>query len=174
MTYELIETKTLGSTQSAITFTSIPQTYTDLYVLASLRSNRGGDILDILTLGFNSSTSNRTSRELNGDNGGVSTFTNTNGRIGLINADSSTANTFSSFAIYIPNYTSSAFKTASVEGVLENNASRGIENLESFLWSETAAITTLTLDLELADFISGSTVSLYGILKGSSGGVVVS
>ena len=174
MTMTLIETKTLGSTASAISFTSIPQTYTDLYVLASVRSNRGGDILDVLTLGFNSSTSNRTSRELNGDNGGVSSFSNTNGRIGLINAASSTANTFSSFSIYVPNYTGATNKSASIEGVLENNATRGIENLEAFLWSDTAAITTLTLDLELADFVSGSTVSLYGILKGSSGGVVVS
>lgn len=175
MTMTLIETKTLGSTQSAISFTSIPQTYTDLYVLASVRSNRGSDILDILTLGFNGSTSNRTSRELNGDNGGVSSFSNTNGRIGLINADSSTPNTFSTFSIYVPNYTSAVNKSASIEGVLENNASsRGIENLEAFLWSDTAAINSLQLDLELADFIAGSMVSLYGILKGSSGGVVVS
>jgi hypothetical protein len=57
---------------------------------------------------------------------------------------------------------------------LENNASRGIENIEAFLWSDTTAISSLQLDLLLADFVSGSTVSLYGILKGSSGGVVVS
>jgi hypothetical protein len=174
MTMTLIESKTLGSTQSAISFTSIPQTYTDLFVLASVRSNRGGDILDVLTLGFNGVTSNRTSKELNGDNGGSSTFNNTNGRIGLINADGSTANTFSNFSIYVPNYTSALNKTANVEGVLEQNANRGIENLEAYLWADTAAITTLTLDLELADFVSGSMVSLYGILKGSSGGVVVS
>jgi hypothetical protein len=171
----LIESKTLTGTQAAIEFTSIPQTFTDLVVLASVRSNRGSDILDILTLGFNGSTSNRTSRELNGDNGGASSFTNTNGRIGLINATDSTPNTFSSFSIYVPNYTSAVNKSASVEGVLENNASsRGIENLEAFLWSDTAAITTLTLDLELASFISGSTVSLYGILKGSDGIVTTS
>lgn len=171
---QLIETKTLGTAAASIEFTSIPQTFTDLYVLASVRSDRTGDILDVFTLGFNGITANRTSRELNGDNGGTSSFSNTNGRIGLINAANSTGNTFSSFSIYVPNYTSAANKSASAEGVLENNATRGIENLEAFLWSDTAAITSLELDLVLASFVSGSTVSLYGITKGSSGGVTVS
>jgi hypothetical protein len=174
MTMKLIETKTLTGTQSAIEFTSIPQTYTDLYVLASVRSNRSGDILDVLTLGFNGSGANRTSRELVGDNTAATSNTSNNGRIGLINAADTTSNTFSNFSIYVPNYTSSANKSASVDGVLENNASRGIENIEAFLWSDTTAISSLQLDLLLADFVSGSTVSLYGILKGSSGGVVVS
>jgi hypothetical protein len=42
-TYEIISSVTVGSGGAAnIEFTSIPATYTDLYVLASIRSNRSG------------------------------------------------------------------------------------------------------------------------------------
>jgi len=38
-TYTLIEAKTLGSSTASVTFTSIPQTYTDLAVLLSVRQD---------------------------------------------------------------------------------------------------------------------------------------
>jgi hypothetical protein len=171
---KLIESKTLGTAQAAIEFTSIPSSFTDLVVLASVRSARTGDTLDILTLGFNGVTTNRTSRELVGDGSSASSGSYTNGRIGLVNSADSTASTFSNFAIYIPNYTASVNKSASIDGVMEHNATRSFQNISAFLWSNTAAITTLTLDLELSDFVAGSMVSLYGVLKGSDGIVTTS
>ena len=60
----LIEAKT--STSSSVTFSSIPATYTDLKVVASIRSDRAGAESN-LTLKFNSSTSGYSRRELYGN-----------------------------------------------------------------------------------------------------------
>ena len=175
MTMTLIETKTLTGTQATIEFTSIPQDATDLVVLASLRTIRTGDTLDVLTLGFNGSTTSRSSTELLGDGATNLYVTNyTNGRIGVINSADSTSNTFSNYAIYIPNYTAAVNKTASVDGNMEHNASRAFTNIFQFLWSNTSAITSLTLGTLIDSYATGSTVSLYKVTKGSSGGVTVS
>jgi hypothetical protein len=172
MTMQLIETKTLGTAAASIEFTSIPQTFTDLVVLASVRSARTGDTLDVLTLGFNGSTASRTSRDLSGDGSTASSTSYTNGRIGLVNSADSTASTFSNVAIYISNYTASVNKSASIDCVMEHNATRSFQSISAFLWSNTAAITTVTLDLDLSNFVTGSSVSLYGVLKGSGGATV--
>ena len=58
VTYKLIETVTVGSGGAAsIEFSSIPQTYTDLKVVYSLRSTNSSVILDIQ---FNGLSINKT------------------------------------------------------------------------------------------------------------------
>jgi len=70
---------------------------------------------------------------------------------------------FSNGSLYIPNYTSSNYKSASSDDVTENNATTAFQYLEAWLWSNTAAITSLTLQPNLGSFPQYSSASLYGI-----------
>jgi hypothetical protein len=164
---KLIETKTLGSNAASIVFTSIPQTFTDLVILVSLRGSRSGTTADELILRFNSTTSTYSGRRLEGTGTGASSTTTT--EFGRFPAATATASTFGNQAIYIPNYTSSLQKSFSVDSVTEHNGSASYQTLVAGLWSGTAAITSVSF-LPLFDpFVAGSTISLYGRLKGSDG-----
>jgi len=81
--------------------------------------------------------------------------------------DSTVTNTFGNSSIYIPNYTSSNYKSYSVEGAVEANgtSSSGVQGLAmtAGLWSNTAAITRIDLGAEVGNFVSPSTFYLYGI-----------
>jgi hypothetical protein len=163
-TYTLIDKTTLTGTQSSITFTSIPNTFTDLVVLLSVRSNRSFTN-DSLGIKPNGSTSNRSGRTLLGDGSSASSTTTTEEiAYAALTGGTATSNTFSNIAIYCPNYTSSNFKSMSADGVMENNATFSGSSLNAFLWSNTAAITSLEFTSATGNsFVSGCTAYLYGI-----------
>jgi len=175
MTMTLIETKTLGTAAASIEFTSIPQDGTDLVVQASLRGSQADQVVGVF-FRFNGITTGYTNRSLLGsDGGGVSSGDYTNGRqINYANAASSTSNTFSTHGVYIPNYTGSTNKSFSAEGATENNGGYFELSIAANLWSNTAAITSLSLTPELGNFVAGSIVSLYKVTKGSDGIVTTS
>jgi hypothetical protein len=110
--------------------------------------------------------------------GNASTTTGASDRIQwapTTSGNSSTANTFGNALIYISNYASSNAKSVSIEAVAENNATTARQDLNAALWNNSAAITSIALTWEQAtNFAVGSSATLYGITKGSSGGVVVS
>ena len=172
MTMTLIQTTTLGTAAAAITLGSIPQSYTDLNFVFSLRSTTA---VDFFVISFNGSGASITARFLDGS-GTVAASSTRTGDVGDVSVPSdATANTFSNGSIYIPNYTSSANKTWSVDSVTENNASAARQIIMAGLWSDTGAITSITLTGGSGtNFAIGSTISLYGILKGSDGIVTVS
>ena len=177
-THVLISTVTVGSGGAAsIAFTSIPQTHTDIKVVMSVRSsNTGANIgnYDPLGLQFNSSSSGYTAREVYG-NGSAATsaslttmtsFTSaTVARLtdGGINNSNSTASAFSSVDLYIPNYTSANNKSFSMDFVEEQNQTANFGGLVAGLWSNTAAITSVSLFLKDGNFVQYSSASLYGI-----------
>jgi hypothetical protein len=138
--------------------------------LVSARSSRSqsSDNIDIF---FNGSTSNRSDRALRGSGTVAVSYTTSNGHIGYIPAASDTANTFGSTLIYIPNYTSSNNKSFSADVVMENNnTSNGgaFMVLDAGLWSQTAAITSITINTSSgggSNFVQHSTATLYGINK---------
>jgi hypothetical protein len=172
-TYTLIQAKTLDSATSSVTFTTIPQTYTDLLIRVSARVNTSGGYTNVM-LGLNGSTSNITWLGLYAY-GGSNTGSNTNTVsrvVGSANANSSTSNTFSNNDLYIPNYTSPTFaKSFSSDSVVESNDNTNpLLELDALLWNpETqAAITSITLTssaVPTADFVINSTFYLYGISK---------
>ena len=176
-TFELISTTTLGSNASSISLTSIPDTYTDLQVVVSARATGGSYPAESawsLFVGFNGSTSSFSARMLNGTGSSVSSIS-TARYIGWITGLAATSNTFASNTIYIPNYAGSTNKSFSGDGVTENNATAGYQRIAAGLWSNTAAITSIQFTVEDGlggDFVTGTTVSVYGILKGSGGATV--
>jgi len=159
---KLIETKTLTSTQSSIEFTGIPQNFTDLFILASLRGNTA-QIYTLTELRFNGSSTGNSSRTLEG-NGSTSSSQSLSTYIypNAGNGANSTSNTFSNQSIYIPNYAGSINKSVTIDAVLENNATTAYSSTIAGLWSNTAAITSLAI-LTNDLFVAGSTISLYGI-----------
>jgi hypothetical protein len=145
-------------------FTSIPNTYTDLLVVCSLRSTNTN--LDT-KINFNSVTTGYSRRTLQGNGSGTpGSFSGSDAYIGDIVSSAHTANTFSNHAIYIPNYAGSTNKSWSLDGVDENNATNAFSILGAGLWSNTAAITTVSIaPITSFNFAQYSTASLYGISK---------
>jgi len=157
----------LGATD--ITFSAIPATYTDLVLKVSVRSDRVAAISDGLLLKFNGSASTYSDRYLQGGgsgspSSGASPFGTTRIYTGEMNTNGSTASTFSSFDIYIPNYTASTNKSLSSDSVMEQNATTAYATLVAGLWSNSAAITSIQLTFSNSTtFVQYSTAYLYGV-----------
>ena len=169
-TFTLIASTTVGSGgTTSVSFASIPQTYTDLKLVGSARGSRASQYIINLSITFNGSSSSYSSRILYGD-GSTATSANGSSQSGWLysygNADSSTANTFSNFEIYVPNYTSANNKSISADSVIEsNNASYTLSDLlGAGLWANTSAITSLAVGIDNGTSINQySTFYLYGI-----------
>lgn len=144
-------------------FQNIPQNYTDLQILLSLRATSTNPTL-IYYFNNDTTTANYTFRNINANGSTVASNSATQPWIGAaVNDSSLTASVFANAVIYIPNYTSSNYKSVSSDGVNENNATTTNMALTASLWSSTAAINRITLDAYGGDFAQYSTATLYGI-----------
>ncbi len=160
-TYEAIATVTVGAGGAAsIDFTSIPQTYTDLHLLVSMREETSASAVAFIK--FNNTTTNRSERYLQGNGSSASSGTTTVLQF-IVCQPSDTANTFGNASIYIPNYTSSNNKSVSSDSVSENNATGAFSRLVAGLWSNTSAINQITITTDTGDVAQYSTATLYGI-----------
>ena len=166
--YVLLEKITVGAAgASSVTFSGIPQTgYTDLVLKMSVRTDRASTD-DLLNFNFNGVSSNQSSRNLQGNGSAASSGTyGSNLYLAWVDAASNTASTFGNAEMYIPNYTSSNFKSVSTDGVLENNASTAVMGMTAGLWSSTAAITSIAItSVFSSNFVQYSTFYLYGVAK---------
>jgi hypothetical protein len=171
-TYTLIEAKTLGSTTSSVTFSAIPQTYTDLKLVWSGRQSRNVFTAGYTVVQFNSSTSNYTYKTFQAEGSGSAVSQTQAGLttdgfvIGGVDNSNNTADSFGINEMYVPNYTSSNYKSVNGEGGSEQNATGVLMLFTSGLWSDTAAITSVTLKPWVGsyfDWLANSTFYLYGI-----------
>ena len=170
-TMTLIASNTVGSGGvSSVTFSSIPATYTDLKIVVSPKSSYTGSYYDNMLMTFNGVGSAYSFLRFIGIGGGTSTdgpFTSQSViYIGEIDASggSITSNTFSNNEIYIPNYTTSNYKSISIDKTLENNSSSNyILGFVAGLWSNTSAISSITFTNASGSFVQYSTFYLYGI-----------
>ena len=159
-TFYKIASVTVGAGgASSIDFTSIPSTYTDLVIKLSTR----WAVADLDTsISFNGSTTSFTARRLYGSGSAVASDTRAR-TAGLADSSGYTASTFANSEIYIPNYAGSNNKSYSVDSVTENNGTVSYALLAAGLWSNTAAITSITLSESTNTFAQYSTATLYGI-----------
>ena len=182
-TFTLISAQTVGSGGAAnITFSSIPQTYTDLRMYMSTRvTNNGEGSNPPISRGevtFNSTGTNYSIAMLYAlpnqsptQNAavGVGTVSSRSFYFGASSsALASHAGAFSSSTVYIQDYTSTTkFKVYSIESVVETNSASGELDICSGCWNNNAAITSIKVnpyDLT-ASFAQYSTMYLYGISK---------
>lgn len=156
ITYQPIASVTLNSS-STISFTSIPQTYTDLVLVTSLKIVGGSD-LDVML--NNDSGANYAFTSLYGTGGGEGGTRSGNltymrlDYYGYVEDDFNHVN-IANFQNYSNTTT---FKTVLARA---SHADNGIA-ANACLWRSTAAITSINI---LATCQAGSTATLYGIAK---------
>lgn len=165
-TYVALDKVTVGSATPSITFSSIPQGYTDLVVVAgSVTVSNDGYALDF---------------KINGDTGSNYSLTNISGNGSTVRSDrvsngTNTANDldyyygFSSSSpgsviLNFMNYSNSTtYKT-----VLARSGTAAKQTEASVhLWRSTAAITSIEIGAAGSNIAAGSTFSLYGIAASS-------
>jgi hypothetical protein len=169
-TYTLISSQVLTSSASSVTFSSIPATYTDLVLRVSARTDQASSS-SYARVTINGTSSGYSETTLDSSGGTIySNKFNTYGYFGPGNTvylpgSSNTANTFGSTEFYIPSYTVAQNKPISWFSTTENNATSIYGAAEAGLWSNTAAITSISLlsTNGTTNFITGSSFYLYGI-----------
>jgi hypothetical protein len=157
-TYEPIATTTLGSTQTSVTFSSIPSTYTDIILVSSAAATTStGQGYGVQ---FNSDTGSNYSKTFLYGNGSsaVSGRASNQTNISISNFDAS--GTPNPTIAHIQNYANTTtYKTVISRG-------GGVANFTIAyvgLWRSTSAITSMTLIIDSSTFTSGSVFTLYGI-----------
>jgi hypothetical protein len=162
-TYDLIASTTLSSGQSTITFSGIPQTYTDL----SLRMSQKSNDTYFMLMRFNGNSGNLYTTLYFGNfgtafrGGGVE---NTYEIIGFNQVGQT--NMFSNDEIYIPNYSSTTItKETHAHAVTVNNTNSQIYLYNSGnLFNSTTAISSISLfNGGSTNLLTGSSFYLYGI-----------
>ena len=139
---------------ASIDFTSIPNTYTDLCVLYSVR----GNTLEGIYVQFNSSTSNFTGRYIYSDAG-----TPVSGILArYLGSINNSANSFTNGSLYITNYAASTNKAFSIDEVYDQPTTAGNMNFTSGLWSSSSAITSIKIEAA-GGLTQHSTAYLYGV-----------
>jgi hypothetical protein len=169
--YESIATVTASGGQTSLTFSSIPSTYKHLEIRGIARDTLTIDGGVGVKIQFNGDTgSNYVRHNLRGDGGNAVAGANTGfdniAFVGGSIGDSSTSNAFGASIISIVDYASTS-KNKTVRGFSGSEANTSSANfyvvLNSGLWLNTAAITSITLIAGQASYAAGSTFALYGI-----------
>jgi hypothetical protein len=170
--YESIATTTVGGGGSAtITFSSIPATYTHLQLRYICQDNRGTYNDSLMNIRFNSDTGNNYAWHYVRGNGSAteSSGTTSTAQIQVTTTASSATSKFVAGVLDVLDYrNTNKYKTARLlTGFDTNNTgtgSVGLIYLNSGLWQNTNAITTITFASALGtQFNQYSSFALYGI-----------
>lgn len=161
-TYEPIATTTLGSAAATISFTSISGAYTDIrIVLVGTHETT----VSTIRMQVNSDTAtNYSYTELVGDG---ATATSARGSTSSrINCGNSNFNNTLPSLITVDwfSYAGSTNKSCLVTASLDRNGSGSVVRTVG-LWRSTSAITSVQLFPASGNFATGTTATLYGILK---------
>lgn len=175
-TFILISKTTLSVAASTITFSNIPNTYTDLCLRFSSRANSGANNSSVAQMAVNNVTQDIYSiMQIYSDGTSGNVFTNNYypGYVGSLArnlerqvGNAVTANTFSNGELYIPNYQTAPRKQYHTFTVAEydNSTVEGNIWFASTLFSDNAAISSLVItDANNDGFAPQSTFYLYGI-----------
>lgn len=172
--FELISTVTVGAGgASSIDFTSIPGTYTDLFVNFSLRTTLSGGPyhFDDCAVRFNGDTGSNYNRLVlrarEGSVGSGATLSGTFVALYEASANDATSNSFGNGRMYINNYTGSNHKAVNIDGGSETNNTTLVQvGYVAGTWKSASAITSIKLySQNAANFVQYSSASLYGIKK---------
>jgi hypothetical protein len=154
--YEVISTQTLGSAAASVTFSSIPQTYTDLVLVVS------HDVTADAVSGvqFNGDTASNYSATYMWGQGALALSARETSAASAFAFYGSAASGFATAIIQVMNYSN----TTTYKTFLSRESDAAIEALAvAGLWRSTAAITSMVLLRRSGNFDVGSTFTLYGI-----------
>lgn len=165
VTYDKIATTTLSSTVSTVTFSSITSAYTDLVLVMNPITNSTTGAYPYLR--FNSDSNTNYSRNfIRGNGSTASSDRATNEDIGyIIGGNVVQTNAAFTAVVSINSYSNTTtFKSY----ISRANAATGTDSsVEAVIgmWRSTSAINTIAITCGGTSFVSGSTFTLYGILK---------
>jgi len=164
--YQSIQTQTLATATSTITFTSIPATFTHLQIRGGLNGTAAGTYNNV-NLRFNSdSGSNYSTHTIYGD-GTTGANSEANGtRIygAIFDTQASAASYLGVAVIDILDYANTnKYKTTKALSGVDLNTGGGNVAFGSGNWRSTNAITSITFSTVSGNFNVGSTLALYGI-----------
>jgi hypothetical protein len=152
-TYAPIATTTFSGSSSSYVFNSIPQTYTDLYVVLESYEPTNGASIGIQFNGDSGSNYSYTFMYGSGSSVGAQNSTNTvNVYVGQINSGTTVLASINNYS------NTTTYKTV----MSRNGASSQDVFMSTGTWRNTNAITSLTV-LRGGNFPSGGTVTLFGI-----------
>jgi hypothetical protein len=163
VTYESLQTTTLGSNQATVEFTSISQAYSDLIISCAVKITAGGMAVrpnsnsSSIYSGtyFNSNGTNATSSRLTtGELGGTGIY--------LLNGSVSTSE-FTTVVYQINGYSNT---THTKQFLIQygNTITTGFAGVSAGFFNSTAAISSLLFNLDGGgNFAAGTTITLYGI-----------
>lgn len=157
-TYEPIASTTLTAGTASVTFSSIPQTYTDLVVVmsASVSSGAVGYRVGNTTV---DTGSNYSRTNLYGD-GATAASTRQTGQTALYVTAATSSSNFSANIIHFMNYSNT---TTNKTFLARANDASVVTVIGAHLWRSTVAINTITFFGEGANIASGSSFTLYGV-----------
>ena len=166
-TYVAIAKTVLTGTATDVTFSSIPSTYTDLVLLISAQGSNTGGYFRGVTI------------QVNGTGGTSYSYTYLRGtgtaaqsgrasstsKLGdFLLTEAGNTNTFANLEIYIPNYAGSTNKVFSSSNAVERNNAEGYNYAQAHLFSNTSAISSITIGpMDFGSINTGSRFDLYGI-----------
>lgn len=165
-TYEPIANQTLGSASANITFTDIPQTYTDLIVVFNGSSTGTAQYFMQVGNGSIDTGSNYSTTGMTGNGSSAVAIGYTNDTVG-IRADlyATAGGNIKQTMFQIQNYSN----TSTNKSILVRSALPASEAVACVgLWRSNSAINTLRLTTS-STFSAGATVSLYGIANAALG-----
>jgi hypothetical protein len=168
LTYDTIATTTLGSAAANINFSSIPQTYTDLVLVATIRTASNNQSI---YMNFNGDNSNNYAFGYLGSEGSsvltvYGTYPDQGLQIGRFALSSDSIP--NAIEAHMLSYRDTGKQKNVIVRHSINRGGTGTGRLEYFngVYLSTAAITSINLRLPSGgNFAAGSIVALYGILR---------
>lgn len=172
-TYTKLDSYTVSSATPTITFSNIPQTYTDLVIKMSVRSEYGSTASNISLLinGLNFSSALFRNQYFSGNGATVTAdepiYTGGDANfIGFQPGSTATANAFANSELYFANYTSANYvKNCLVETSMENVNATAYTTCHAINFNSTSPITSISIKDAVTNHAVGSTFTLYGVFN---------
>jgi hypothetical protein len=160
-TWEALASTTTGSAVQEVTFSSISQAYTDLYIVVTASCD-AGTVHDITWRANGDTGNNYAFVRVLGESSGA--YTDRNGGTNQVNCNQIGADPSVSW-LQIFNYASTSAYKGSLMKTSTIFGSSTTVSVGAGTWKNTAAITSVTVREEQGTFDSGAQFTLYGILK---------
>lgn len=167
-TFDSIATTTLGSSTNLITFTSIPSTYTDLFIV--IGSTQASSNFDSVAMYFNNDTASNYGLQgygadgsSNGGSGGINPYASTTvaGNAAWTFAAPNSGSGRGQAIIYISRY---ADTTINKTSIVRWGAGQMYTETLNHIWYSTSAINRIDFKVMTTETLSAGTVfSIYGI-----------
>jgi len=164
-TYVALQTQTLATSASSVTFSAIPQGYTDLVLVGNYFFVSTGVRYATLRVGNGTldTGSNYSDTYLDTYPSTPNSGRNSNNTTALFSYSHSSGVSTTASQTAIANFMNYSNTTTYKSIINRNNSGTNMVSIYGNLWRSTAAIDTIQVIAGAADFATGSTFSIYGI-----------